>query len=71
MRISFDDSLLFCVSEDACLFVFDVRDKEAGPYTRPLFSSTGAVSDTKYTPKRPLISLNTAYWRRLHTPNDP
>ena len=28
MRISFDDSLLFCVSEDACLFVFDVRDKE-------------------------------------------
>ena len=28
MRISFDDTMLFCVSEDACLCVFDVRDKE-------------------------------------------
>jgi hypothetical protein len=28
MRISFDDSLLFCVSDDGCLFVFDVREKD-------------------------------------------
>eukprot|EP00217_Crustomastix_stigmatica_P010708 CAMPEP_0183813298 /NCGR_PEP_ID=MMETSP0803_2-20130417/52843_1 /TAXON_ID=195967 /ORGANISM="Crustomastix stigmata, Strain CCMP3273" /LENGTH=1181 /DNA_ID=CAMNT_0026058151 /DNA_START=28 /DNA_END=3573 /DNA_ORIENTATION=- len=28
MRISFDDSLLFCVAEDGCLFCFDVRDKD-------------------------------------------
>ena len=28
LRTSFDDSLLFCVSDDGCLFVFDVRDKE-------------------------------------------
>jgi hypothetical protein len=26
---------------------------EAGPYTRPLFSSTRAVSDTKYTLNTP------------------
>mmetsp|Transcript_31019 Transcript_31019/g.42984 ORF Transcript_31019/g.42984 Transcript_31019/m.42984 type:complete len:1197 (+) Transcript_31019:119-3709(+) len=29
MRIGFDDALLFCVSEDGCLFAFDVREKEA------------------------------------------
>jgi len=28
MRISYDDALLFCVSDDSCLFAFDVRDKE-------------------------------------------
>eukprot|EP00002_Diphylleia_rotans_P000166 TRINITY_DN1008_c0_g1_i4.p1 TRINITY_DN1008_c0_g1~~TRINITY_DN1008_c0_g1_i4.p1 ORF type:complete len:1179 (-),score=303.89 TRINITY_DN1008_c0_g1_i4:414-3950(-) len=28
MRISFDDSFLFTVGEDGCLFIFDIRDKE-------------------------------------------
>ena len=28
MRISHDDSMLFCVSEDGCLFTFDVREKD-------------------------------------------
>ena len=28
MRLTFDDSLLFCVSEDACLYVFDVQTGE-------------------------------------------
>ena len=28
LKISHDDNLLFCVSEDSCLFVFDVRDKD-------------------------------------------
>lgn len=28
MRISYDDMMLFCVSDDGCLFVFDIRDKE-------------------------------------------
>ena len=28
LRVSHDDTMLFCVSEDGCLAVFDVRDKE-------------------------------------------
>eukprot|EP00899_Mesostigma_viride_P000129 jgi/Mesvir1/10116/Mv16834-RA.2 len=28
MRVSYDDALLFCVTEDSCLFMFDIRDKE-------------------------------------------
>lgn len=28
MRVSFDDALLFCVSEDGCLFTFDLREKD-------------------------------------------
>eukprot|EP00240_Pyramimonas_obovata_P000064 CAMPEP_0118921440 /NCGR_PEP_ID=MMETSP1169-20130426/720_1 /TAXON_ID=36882 /ORGANISM="Pyramimonas obovata, Strain CCMP722" /LENGTH=1196 /DNA_ID=CAMNT_0006862159 /DNA_START=210 /DNA_END=3800 /DNA_ORIENTATION=+ len=28
MRVSFDDTMLFCVSEDGSLFVFDVREKD-------------------------------------------
>jgi hypothetical protein len=35
MRITADDALLFCVSEDACLFVFDVRDKEGRAAGKP------------------------------------
>jgi hypothetical protein len=33
----------------------------AGAYTRPLFSSTVAVSDMKYTLVRPLICPDTSY----------
>ena len=28
MRISHDDSMLFCVSDDGCMSVFDIRDKD-------------------------------------------
>ena len=28
LRISFDDAMLFCVSDDGALFVFDVREKD-------------------------------------------
>jgi len=33
--------------------VIQVLGIEAGAYTRPLFSSTSAVSDAKYTPHTP------------------
>jgi len=35
------------------------RPTSAGDYTRPLLSSTLAVSDTKIHPEHPLILLNT------------
>ena len=40
----------------------------AGAYTRPLFSSTRAVSDTQKHPKHPLIPLNTAFTAPTRTP---
>lgn len=60
MRISFDDSLLFCVSEDACLFVFDVRDKEGRasgkPKEVPVYAEEVLVTKSDLEEKRGRMS---------------
>jgi hypothetical protein len=49
---------------DHCKLLF-----EAGAYTRPPFSSTSAISDTKYTLDTPWYPLNTSHTTPDATPS--
>eukprot|EP00736_Rhodelphis_marinus_P001057 Rmarinus@m.11291 len=67
LRVSYDDSYLFAVADDASLFIFDIRDKEgrAGKRDKEMLPFAEEILVTKYD-----LEEKTAYMAELKTKVD-